>query len=65
MTKNQDHWSDANALLRAYGKGALEHASSKVSAFMHAGDDVEMLRWFEIHECVEEILAEAPLCPVG
>jgi hypothetical protein len=31
---------------------------------MHAGDDVEMLRWFEIHECIEEALSEASAWPV-
>jgi hypothetical protein len=40
------------------------HASDQIAAFMHEGNDVEMLRWFEVHECIEVMLAEAPFCPV-
>jgi len=54
---------DANALIREHGRGALQHASAKVAEFMHAGDDVEMLRCFEIHECIEEALSEAAAWP--
>jgi hypothetical protein len=61
---DQEHWSDANALLRSHGQGARQHASDQITAFMHEGNDVEMLRWFEIHECIEVMLAETPTWPV-
>jgi len=59
------YWSEANALLRTHGKAALEHAAVQVRAFMHAGDDVQMLRWFEIHERVEEALCDSPEWPIA
>jgi hypothetical protein len=64
MTGDQTYWSDANALIREHGKGALQHASERVSEFMHSGDDAEMLRWFEIHERIEEALVETSEWPV-
>jgi hypothetical protein len=63
MTDDQEHWSEASALLRAHGKCALQHASFKVTEHMHAGDDAEMLRWFEIHERIAQALAETPAWP--
>jgi hypothetical protein len=30
---------------------------------MHEGNDGEMLRWFEIHERIEQVLAETPTWP--
>jgi hypothetical protein len=60
---DEEHLSDANALLRVYGKGALEHASDQITVFMHEGNDTEMLRWFEIHEQLERALAETPEWP--
>jgi predicted GIY-YIG superfamily endonuclease len=63
MNDNEASWSDANALIREHGRGALQHASDKVAEFMHAGDDVEMLRWFEIHERIDEALSEAGAWP--
>jgi hypothetical protein len=65
MNEDATYWPDANALIREHGRAALQHASMKVAEFMHAGDDVEMLRWFEIHECIEEALTEASAWPVN
>jgi hypothetical protein len=64
MTGDPACWSEASALIRKHGKGALVQASAKVSQSMNAGNDVETLRWFEIHECVEEMLAETSGWPV-
>lgn len=58
------HWAEANVLLRTYGRGALQHAADQITAWMHEGNDVEMLHWFEIHERIEKVLAETPTWPV-
>jgi hypothetical protein len=63
LTNDHEHWPDANALLRSHGKGAVQHASDQITAFMHEGNDGEMLRWFEIHERIEQVLAETPTWP--
>jgi hypothetical protein len=61
---DEEHWSEANALLRVHGKGALQHASDQITMFMHEGNDVEMLRWFEIHEQLGKMLAETLAWPI-
>jgi hypothetical protein len=62
-TDDPEHWSEANALIRSYGKGALQHASDQIAVFMHEGNDMEMLRWFEIHEHLVEAATELPTWP--
>jgi len=61
---DRSYWAEASALVRALGRGALEHAAAQIAAHMHAGDDVQMLHWFEVHERIEEALAEDSVWPI-
>jgi hypothetical protein len=65
MNDDRAFWSDANELLRAHGRGALKHAADSITASMNDGDDVAMLRWFEIHERIEEALSTSPPWPIA
>jgi hypothetical protein len=60
---DQAHWAEANFVLRVHGTGALQHASDQVAERMHEADDAGMLRWFEIYERIEQVLAQSPACP--